>query len=69
MQTLTGTSRSDRADPEVIAHAFVGKAAWTEAVVHGLEVTALCGTRLIPSRDAAGLPRCVTCLRIVDSVS
>ena len=46
---------------EMFAH-IVTKADQMRGYIEGVEVTALCGYRWVPSRDPENLPRCSPCL-------
>lgn len=55
-------------DPDEVAHIVIPKAAWTEAIVMGTPVEALCGYVWVPSREAKDLPVCEGCKWVYDQM-
>lgn len=57
----TGAGLPERAHLVGAQGGMSGAAAVTNAMVFGTEVTALCGYRWVPTRDAEGLKVCEEC--------
>lgn len=54
-------------DHERFAHYF-HKAAIEAAYMEGVEVTALCGKKDVPTRDFTKFPVCPTCQEVLDAI-
>lgn len=57
----TGAGKPERAHLVGAQGGMSGAAAVTNAMVYGTEITALCGYRWVPTRDAEGLKVCEEC--------
>lgn len=68
MELLTKESKSKKGFDNKAHYVYAEKypeAKVTEAIVNGLELTALCGKQWVPTREAENWPVCRTCKRIM----
>jgi hypothetical protein len=63
-RTDTNLSDTDN-DDDIIAH-VIRKKDQMRGYIEGKEITALCGTKFIPSRDYEGRPVCGACIAEVE---
>ncbi len=60
--------QADTDDHDHLSH-YVKKDQYTDSVVFGEPITALCGKKWIPSRDPRKYPICSDCKRIYEGIS
>lgn len=65
--TLQATSTDPSDSKHLVDQDQPGNVSITEAIVLGIEVTALCGYRWIPCRDDEERPACKACLSILEA--